>query len=310
MNKIIKKIGEQQQWYASEDRVFGEYEGFFVQMGASPKMESPNYKFILVRLPNDLEEEVRAYIVDELNKRKKELGFNELNIDGNQLYVQYIQNIKSIKEDKLWRGLETVITTLKAKEVTGDLSCSPCGATERVDIYHINNEGIQICDNCQLELQNAFQQNNKDFEFQETNYMQGFLGALLFSMGGVVLWVLVAVFLNYITTLGAFLIAFLSQIGYGKFNGKPDKNMKFFVISAGILAIIIANIATYVAQLMPEGFSLGESISLIFNDEYINAAFLPDLGISLFFGSIVWFFMLFDKGREDVNIIKAERLVG
>jgi hypothetical protein len=307
MNKTLKKMGNHRKWYGSEDRIFDHVNGYFIQIGSTGIMDNPNFKFIEVDLPIELEESSKSEIIAVLEERKKEIGFSVIQLNGQRLYFQFNQNLKYVKEEKLTKAVDTITQVLDSMNVSKEIGCRNCTKKDRIDIYHLNNQGIILCENCAEELGGSFKKENEAFKNQGTRYLAGFGGALLFSMGGVVLWVLVAVFLNYITTLGAFVIAFLSFLGYDYFKGKPDKNKKYFVILAGVLSIIIANVATYFIGMSWEGIAFSDAMELLRIPEVWNNL-QSNLLLSLVFGAVVWFFMLFDKGRENLSLEKAMRM--
>lgn len=301
-------MGSHLKWYHSKNRIFDFVKGYFFQIGATPLIDNPNFKFIEISLPTYLDEPTRKSIIDAIDKKKNVIKHTRVMFHEHVLFLQFIQVFRYVKEKKLTIAVKAVANILEELRIERNKVCAICDREVEFDIYHQNNIGILCCQPCFETNKSFYNDENRKFKHQELNYFQGFLGSLLFSMGGVILWVLIAVFFNYITTLGAFVIAFLSQIGFTYFKGKPDSNMKYFVILAGIIAIILANFLSYLFQMKNLGFDFSNSYHLLFDDPSLWSTFSSDTMLSLFFGAIIWFFMLFEKGKQDLSIEKAKRM--
>ena len=308
MNKSLKKMGSHLKWYHSRNRIFDFVKGYFFQIGATPLIDNPNFKFIEIPLPTNLDEATRESIITAIDKKKNVIKHTRVMFNEHILFLQFVQNFRYVKEKKLTIAIEIVVGILEEQNIERSKVCAICDLEKEVEICQQNNIGVLCCEPCFETCKVFYNDENRKFQHQNLNYSQGFLGALLFSMGGVALWVLIAVLFNYITTLGAFAIAILSQVGYNYFKGKPDNKMKYFVILAGIIAIILANFFSYLIQMKNLGIDFSNSFVLLFNDPTVWSSFSADTMLSLFFGAIIWFFMLFEKGQQKLNIEKAKRM--
>lgn len=63
-------MGSHLKWYHSKNRIFDFVKGYFFQIGATPLIDNPNFKFIEIPLPTNLDEPTRKSIIDAIEKKK------------------------------------------------------------------------------------------------------------------------------------------------------------------------------------------------------------------------------------------------
>ena len=103
------------------------------------------------------------------------------------------------------------------------------------------------------------------------NYFTGFLGALLGSAVGAVLWAVVLYF-GYVASLVGLAIGWLAEKGYNLLKGKQGKGKIVILIIAVIIGVLLGNFGAY-------------GIALV---EMISAGQLPGMT----FGDIPWMILL------------------
>ena len=139
------------------------------------------------------------------------------------------------------------------KEVTGWLAangmvsvCDQCGAAD-TSLYHIGRGYNVVCPRCLDQMTQAAKAQQKEIP---GNLPAGIVGAMLFSLAGVALWVLVYQ-LGYIAAICGLVLMVCSFKGYEKFGKKLDM--------AGIAAsVLVAVFMALVSQYICVGLDIYE----------------------------------------------------
>lgn len=148
-----------------------------------------------------------------------------------------LNNFKSILKD--------IINFLKENSLVS--ACTSCGSLENLSLSLINNNPVYLCNNCSLEF-NKHIENEKDNPFNAKKFILGIIGALLFTIPGVALWVIIYN-AGYIASIVGFVISFLAIKGYRTLGGKLNT-------AAAISTVIITFIMIYVSQHISLGFEI------------------------------------------------------
>jgi hypothetical protein len=132
------------------------------------------------------------------------------------------------------------------------LQCHKCGIQKSADVYCIGNDSLYLCDDCIKEYEKSMNSNYFEYQQLPTNYLQGFIGALLFSIPGILLTIVFFVFLNSLAAVSAVLYILLGIKGYRKFKGKITPFGAFLIISVGIIMTGTGVIIAYAAMILKE----------------------------------------------------------
>lgn len=182
----------------------------------------------------------------------------------------------------------------KLHEVIGETemvqpACEMCNSKEniRFAVSKEFTEPVGVCPVCANEMAKKYSADSKVEEAKPNNYGVGFLAGIVFSLGGVILWILLGM-AGIIAGLAGFAIAFLMSFGYKKAGGKINKFSAITMIVLSLVMVIVADYLTLcvaaVTQLgvdffdaflvMPQAFA--ESSELL-------TAFLTDLAFGIVF---------------------------
>ncbi|HMU05943.1 MAG TPA: hypothetical protein PJ990_20055, partial [Saprospiraceae bacterium] len=137
---------------------------------------------------------------------------------------------------------------------------------------------------------------------------KGLLGASVFSLLGILLWVVFAVYLGVISSGMAMVIALLGIKGYEYFGGKLGALTKYILLFANIMSIIVGNILAITAQLMDQGYSIFQAIDLMRLDDEIKGLVFRNIIISFTLAMLVWIWLLFIMEDKRLSIKLAEKL--
>ncbi|UII19932.1 hypothetical protein [Fulvivirga ligni] len=301
-----KKIAKELNWHKTKDGVFGLYKGYFFNIGDGSILSNPQYKYVIANIAN-LTEAQRSAIQSDLEANKKALKFSNFQMDENAIVFQFLENFKFTKLKTVYALLDHLVGIYKQFGVPEQDHCHNCSANGSLKQYEINGVGTLLCDSCYREMEKSFYDYERERLAEEKNYMTGFLGAIIFSIPGIIVWVLLAVYLDRIASAMAIVIAFLGMKGYAFFKGKHGKITKYLIVISNIVSIILANVATMIALLMKEGLSLGETFYQLQYNEQLKDALYENVGLSFILAFFTWIWLLFALKDQQLSVKPAEK---
>jgi hypothetical protein len=238
----IKKLGRELHFKRTESEIVGMLENCFVKM-----YDGKNMKVVELYVP-ELDDFDKEIVVDklQLNKIKKYTWVtNGIKIIFSEYFRPY--SIKKI------RNILNEITSYFSKKYPNDNpKCHKCNIQKKSDIYCIGNESMYLCDDCLREYENNMHETSFEYQQIPTNYFTGFIGALLFSIPGVILTIILFVFLNTLGAVSALLYVVLGIKGYKKFKGKITPFGAFIIIGVGLIMTSIGVITAYSILILKE----------------------------------------------------------
>jgi hypothetical protein len=206
----IKKLGKQLNLQKSTSEALGIVKNSFVKIADRMGM-----KTLEIIFPENNEEDMENIIKILKNNKIKEYNFmeNGISIIYRESFVPY--SIKKI------RILVDFITDYFYKKYPNIIhKCHKCHTTTEANIYYSNNGSIYLCDNCLKEIENKIYEEKLNYTMIPSNYIFGFIGALFFSIPGIIITTLFFIFLKGITACSGLSYVVLGKIGYQKFKGK------------------------------------------------------------------------------------------
>lgn len=301
-----KKIAKDLGWYKTNDSVFGLYKGYFFNVADSSLISTPQFKFVTVTT-GSLTEEQRLQIKTELDKNKKKLKFTNFNFSKNELFFQFTENLTFTQIKTVYSLFDFLVDLFKKLNLSEQNKCHNCGSDQRISYYDLNDTGIILCNACFSREDHRFYEIAKERISREKNYLTGFLGALIFSVPGIILWTLFAVYFERLASGMAFVIAFLGLIGYNYFKGWHGKLTKYIIVLTNIMSIIIANVMTVITLLVKQGLSINQAIQEFQTNEAAKEYFYQCIIISFLFALLVWIWLLFIMKDKKLNIKRADK---
>ena len=139
-------------------------------------------------------------------------------------------------------NVEYVINVLSSNGyVTG---CGSCGTSNKaIDCYEINGNHRFLCNDCVANMEMQFQQHQQNMVNKESDIVKGTIGAVLGSIAGVILWILIYK-AGYIAAIAGFVIALGALKGYEKLGKNLNKKG---VISSIIVIVIMVWLANRIS---------------------------------------------------------------
>lgn len=144
--------------------------------------------------------------------------------------------------------------------------CKYCGTQVGIGAYSINRNVDMLCGNCFGKISQNLAQAQQTVREEKGNLLAGLVGAFLFSLAGVALWVIVGQ-LGWIAAIAGLIIVVCALKGYEKFGGKMNLAGAILVFALSIVMVVVA-----------ETISESVLITQAFNDEGISITFFQVLG--------------------------------
>ena len=214
--------------------------------------------------------------------------------------MTFKESILSAKDDKIKEVIEGVTGYFADKYPEARLKCSgaDCSCDSNLEVYEVDGLPMPMCAECAKKLGEDIDEAYEELERQPGNYLIGFLGAVLFSIPGILVTFLLFM-LGKIAALSGIVYYFLAQKGYIWFKGKFDKLGVVIVSLTSLLFVVIGTYVSYIASVVvelckddatSEGLSVSEAISSAFDLVKIpdvEEELLSNIYMSLFICGII-----------------------
>lgn len=301
-----KKIAKELDWHKTKDGVFGLYKGYFFNVADASLLSNPQFKFVTATTDN-LSEEQKQQIKTELDTNKKNLKFTNFEISDNSIFFQFAENLTFTKLKTVYSLFDFLVDLFKRLNISEQNKCHNCGTTQKIKNYDLNDTGIILCNSCFNQTENSFYEIERERISEEKNYLTGFLGSIIFSIPGIIAWVLIAVYLERLASAMAMVIAFLGLKGYDYFKGRHGKMTKFIIVLTNIISILIANATTVIALLVKEGLTISQAFTEFQTNQAAIDTFNQNTIISFILAFFVWVWLLFILKDKKLTIKLADK---
>ncbi|MGL5354727.1 MAG: hypothetical protein ACRDA5_15650, partial [Clostridium sp.] len=121
--------------------------------------------------------------------------------------------------------------------------CEICKLNLSKNLHDVNNTLYLMCDSCNINLQNSTLKSYEK-DISGSNIITGTIGALLGSLVGVALWVIVFQ-LGYIASICGMIIAICAMKGFQLFGGKLNKSGIIITLIITIAMVYLSNYLSY-----------------------------------------------------------------
>jgi hypothetical protein len=300
-----KKIGKQLQWHKTNDTVFGLYKNYFFIIGDASPLNSIQYKFVEVKLHHLNEQQINN-IEKELAANKKSLKFSQFEITSQGIHFKFMEHIRFTKITTVYALMDFLVDLFNLMELPITNNCLNCQSVENLNYFNLNDNGSLLCKNCANEIENEFTELELQAKNEEKGYFAGIVGALSYSFPVIVAWVLLAVYVGFIFSGTAIILALLGFMGYHSFKGKNAFFTRPIIILTFTVSLIIANYCTSLFLLMHAGASLNEGVFYIHTDNATKAAFKDNLAMSFIYSLLAWIYLIFILKTKKLSISLAK----
>ena len=170
--------------------------------------------------------------------------------------------------------------------------CKYCGTQAGIGAYSINRNVDMLCGNCFGKISQNLAQAQRTIREEKGSLLAGLVGAFLFSLAGVALWVIIGQF-GWIAAIAGLIIVVWALKGFEKFGGKMNLAGAILVFVLSIVMVVLAETISesilMTQALYEEGFSitffqvLGGFFSLLNLSEDLLAEYIKNVGIGIVF---------------------------
>ncbi|HRH56798.1 MAG TPA: hypothetical protein PLS10_04035 [Chitinophagales bacterium] len=301
-----KKIAKELDWHKTQNGVFGLYKGYFFNVADASLLSNPQFKFVTATIDN-LTEEQKLQIKTELDTNKKNLKFTNFEISDNSIFFQFAENLTFTKLKTVYSLFDFLVDLFKRLQLPEQNKCHNCGTKDKINSYNLNDSGIILCKTCFSQTENSFYEVERERISEEKNYLTGFLGTMVFSIPGIIAWVLIAVYLERLASAMAMVIAFLGLKGYDYFKGRHGKLTKYLIVLSNIICILLANATTVIALLVKEGLTINQAIAEFQVNPAAKEVFNQNTIISFILAFFVWIWLLLILKDKKLTIKLADK---
>jgi hypothetical protein len=230
----IKKIGRELQLKRTKSEVVGEMENCYVKM-----YDWRNMKVLELYVP-ELDDVDKKSIGEKL-KSSKIKNYVWLN---NEIKITFWELFRPYSINKIKNILIELVEYFSQKYPGRKPKCHSCDTQKKADVYCVGDVPLYLCDDCLRENENKMHEASIEYQQIPTNYFSGFIGALLFSIPGIILTVFLF-FLGKLSAISSLAYVFLGIMGYHKFKGKVTPFGVFIIMSVAIIMTGIGVIVSY-----------------------------------------------------------------
>lgn len=171
--------------------------------------------------------------------------------------------------------------------------CPVCGNPigENKQACTIDRFTICIDAECVERINAAIEADNKAFDAAPNNYLRGFFGALIGSLAGAVVAIILYA-AGFISAIASIVSVLLGSFLYKAFKGKPNKMMLVIVSLTTVVCMVLSIFLIYLAAAgiaaTNEGLAISafEAFRIVMQDATVARAFYADLAMVLLFSAI------------------------
>ena len=263
MKYELKQIAQQtgMRLDAQEFRLVGYYRDFLFLI----QHDRRNKQYLLQVWAKSAEPQERAqleqYLLDYQNGNPQ---FMARQYDGNRIVLQ-IQQIKPADQAAmvLLQTMDQLALYLQGHQFHS--CCQDCGREDGVDLYLLESGYYFACEDCYHNLSDQIKTNRQ--QPASGNVVAGIVGAILFSLVGVALWVFINR-MGYIAAISGLVITVCAFKGYEVFGKKLTTPG---LISCIVVAVLMCVFSTYV--------SLCVDIYVVLQDYFIDATIMDAIDL-------------------------------
>lgn len=262
----LKKLGNELGFKHNDKFIYGMLKNSYVMFADGPNQKNVYFRFPVIPDENDI-----AFIKGWCKKGyAKTVEIYEE--DTFNCKFNFMEYIVPYKISKIKEVIESVTGYIFEKYPDAKMKCASdgCNHDSAVEIYDVDGRPVPLCESCAKSIEQKMEIANQEFEQQENNYVSGTLGAVLFSIPGI----LVSVFfflLGAISAIASLVYSFLAKKGYVWAKGKYNKVGVIIITFVTVLYTVLGTLVGYSSILVKEmlkydaykGLPLGDFISYL-----------------------------------------------
>ena len=296
----LKKFAREKGWYGTKKSVFGIFNNYLFNIYQGSITSSQQYKVVFCRTETMLESQILE-LIELLKNNKKALKYDLFEVGSDFISITFHANYIPVKTAKLDETLNFLSKELSDRNIeskyhSGDNYCN------------LSGEGILLNQQEFIRIASEIEQNNSMEKLEKHSYLNGFIGSLIYSLPNIILWVLVAVYLERLSTGLGLIIALAGSFGYEKFKGKLGFWTKWLLIMSNLIVIYLANITSTIFMLWRLDVPFDQMYDVLKTDLELQKYFNTNLFISMLLGIVGWLWIIFNFETKKNYLEVAQKL--
>ena len=231
----IKKLAKELNFQLAGSEAAGVVGNLFITLA-----DRRNMKTMRVVFPELAEEDKRELTTIFKNQKIKNFTF-----DGKEVGLVFPEHFKPYSIKKIKEHIRVIQEYSNKKYANIKHKCHHCNEVEDASVYYGNDGAVYLCKSCFSNLEHNIEKENREKSYEPNKYIQGFLGALLFAIPGILVTILCFNVLERLAAVSAVAYIYLAQKGYLKFGGKHNLTGAIIINLTGIIMIVIGVITAY-----------------------------------------------------------------
>lgn len=148
-----------------------------------------------------------------------------------------------------------------------------------------------------FDRENSYYDDNR--YHNDDNQLKPILMGILFSLGGVVGWIIIGIYVSFFSSIASLSLGFLFCYGFAKYGGEMNKNIRTFLIGyILLLSLLITYIIIGINISMDNNINILEVLiytipELLGNNQSFMESFLYNIFSSLIFSLLGIFYILY-----------------
>lgn len=298
----LQKFGREKDWYRTKSAIFGNYEGYLFNISQGGIMSNPQFKHITCQTEPMSDNQITE-LRQLLDNNKKSIKYDLSEVGLDFISVTFYESFLPTKAAKLNETLDFFVKELSERHIK-----SPFSSESSLNHYNLSGTGVLLTQQEFIKQASEIEQAETLDKLNRHSYLNGFLGSLLYSLPIIILWILVAYYLERLGSGLGVIIALVGSLGYDKFKGKLGFWTKWLLILSNVLVIFLANVAVLVFTLWQLDVPFEQMADVYESENGLQKMFKTNLFISMLLGIIGWFWIVSNVETKRNFIEEAKKL--
>ena len=277
----VKKLGKSFGLVRSSSVAMGNIDNSYMRLYDGNNQKVLEFFFPKLKIQDKNE-------ISELLKRNK---IKKHEWSGDTVIITFTEYLKPYPVNNI-KNIITQLSNYSSIHYPNEkVACQKCNLSTEASSYSLGNASLYLCNDCFKNLEFELANKKSDYESIPKNYFIGTIGALLFSIPGIIVTALVFVFLNRIAALSAVIYVLLATKGYLFLKGKTDKIGALILTITGLVLSYFGILISYSTMILYKTKSISYTFELLQNTE-IQKEMKINIYIGLFVCSLFLVFNL------------------
>jgi hypothetical protein len=300
--KKLQRFGREKNWYRTQNSIFGIHKGYLFNIYQGNFMSSPQFKHIVCQTEPIADAEV-VELRQLFEANKKSIKYDVAEVGHDFVSITFYENWSFTKATKLDETLDFMAKELSERAIKSTIS-----SENNLNHYDMSGRGVVLTQQAFIKQKSELEQAETLDKLNERGYLHGFIGSLVYSLPMIILWALLAYYLERLSTGLGVIIALVGNLGYEKFRGKFGFWTKWLLVLSNIMVIFLASIASTVFMLWQADVPFDQMLNLYNFNVELQKMVHTNLFISMLMGVIGWLWIVLNVETKKNYMEEARKL--